>query len=83
MTGNHRDKGLKVEIARVHRENYAVSRACEVWLQYRREGIDVAHCIFATRINKPPRYARGLSEWPGVFGQSSLHPGSRRLVCGI
>ncbi|MEW2482456.1 IS3 family transposase [Mycobacterium sp. NPDC049093] len=39
-----RDEELKVEIARVHRENYAVYGARKVWLQCRREGIEVARC---------------------------------------
>lgn len=39
-----RDEELKVEIARVHRENYAVYGARKVWLQCRREGVEVARC---------------------------------------
>lgn len=39
-----RDEELKVEIARVHRENYAVYGARKVWLQCHREGIEVARC---------------------------------------
>lgn len=39
-----RDEELKVEISRVHRHNYAVYGARKVWLQCRREGIEVARC---------------------------------------
>ena len=39
-----RDEELKVEIGRVHRQNYAVYGARKVWLQCRREGIEVARC---------------------------------------
>ncbi|MGV0771750.1 IS3 family transposase [Mycobacterium syngnathidarum] len=39
-----RDTELKVEIAWVYRENYAVYGARKVWLQCRREGIEVARC---------------------------------------
>ncbi|GAB2635292.1 hypothetical protein GCM10027068_13400 [Prescottella soli] len=37
--GQVRDEELKVEIARVHRENYSVYGARKVWLQCHREGI--------------------------------------------
>lgn len=43
-----RDEELKVEIARVHRENYSVYGARKVWLQCHREGIGVARSIGAT-----------------------------------
>jgi putative transposase len=39
-----RDEFLKVEIARVHRENFGVYGARKVWLQLNREGIAVARC---------------------------------------
>lgn len=39
-----RDTEPKVEITRVHRENYAVYGARKVWLQCHREGIEVARC---------------------------------------
>lgn len=39
-----RDEVLKVEIARVHRENFGVYGARKVWLQLNREGITVARC---------------------------------------
>jgi putative transposase len=39
-----RDEALKVEIARVHRENFGVYGARKVWLQLNREGIAVARC---------------------------------------
>jgi putative transposase len=39
-----RDEVLKVEIARVHRENFGVYGARKVWLQLNREGIVVARC---------------------------------------
>ena len=39
-----RDEVLKVEIARVHRENFGVYGARKVWLQLNREGIPVARC---------------------------------------
>jgi putative transposase len=39
-----RDEELKVEIARVHEENYGVYGARKVWLALNREGISVARC---------------------------------------
>ena len=39
-----RDEELKVEIARVHAENYGVYGARKVWLQLNREGVPVARC---------------------------------------
>jgi len=39
-----RDEQLKVEIARVHGENYGVYGPRKVWLQLNREGIEVARC---------------------------------------
>jgi len=39
-----RDEKLKVEIARVHAENYGVYGARKVWLALNREGIPVARC---------------------------------------
>ena len=39
-----RDEFLKVEIARVHRANFAVYGARKVWLQLNREGIPWARC---------------------------------------
>ncbi len=39
-----RDEALKVEIRRVHGENYRVYGARKVWLQLNREGIAVARC---------------------------------------
>lgn len=38
------DAALRVEIARVHEENYGVYGARKVWLQLRREGVPVARC---------------------------------------
>ena len=39
-----RDEELKLEIARVHAENYGVYGPRKVWLQLNREGIEVARC---------------------------------------
>ena len=39
-----RDQELKVEIARVHKDNFGVYGARKVWRQLRREGIGVARC---------------------------------------
>jgi putative transposase len=39
-----RDEQLKVEIRRVHQDNYGVYGARKVWWQLRREGIEVARC---------------------------------------
>jgi transposase InsO family protein len=39
-----RDERLKVEIARVHRDNFGVYGARKVWHQLNREGITVARC---------------------------------------
>jgi len=39
-----RDEGLRVEIARVHGENFGVYGAPKVWAQLNREGIRVARC---------------------------------------
>ena len=39
-----RDEDLRVEIARVHADNYGVYGPRKVWLQLNREGIEVARC---------------------------------------
>ena len=39
-----RDGDLKMEVARVHGENYGVYGPRKVWLQLNREGIEVARC---------------------------------------
>jgi putative transposase len=39
-----RDEQLKVEIARVHEENYGVYGARKVWLALNRDGVPVARC---------------------------------------
>jgi putative transposase len=39
-----RDERLKVEIARVHEQNYGVYGARKVWLALNREAIPVARC---------------------------------------
>lgn len=39
-----RDEQLSTEIARVHKENFAVYGARKVWRQLNREGIPVARC---------------------------------------
>jgi putative transposase len=39
-----RDDQLKIEIGRVHAENYGVYGPRKVWLQLNREGIEVARC---------------------------------------
>jgi len=39
-----RDERLKVEIARVHAENFGVYGARKLWHQLNREGIEVARC---------------------------------------
>lgn len=39
-----RDEQLKVEISRVHQDNYGVYGARKVWLVLNREGIAVARC---------------------------------------
>ncbi|WP_407809503.1 IS3 family transposase, partial [Staphylococcus aureus] len=38
------DEELKAEVSRVHAENYSIYGARKVWLQLRREGIEVARC---------------------------------------
>src|SRR5437867_84549 len=46
-----RDEDLKIEIARVHAENYGVYGPRKVWLQLNREGIDVARCTIERLMN--------------------------------
>lgn len=41
---SRRDEELRVEIARVHRENFGVYGAPKIWAQLNREGIAVARC---------------------------------------
>jgi putative transposase len=41
---SRRDEELKVEIRRVHAENFGVYGARKVWRQLRREGVGVARC---------------------------------------
>jgi transposase InsO family protein len=42
-----RDRELREEIARVHRENFDIYGVRKVWRQLRREGIEVARCTVA------------------------------------
>ena len=46
-----RDDELKIEIARVHGENYGVYGPRKVWLQLNREGIAVARCTVERLMN--------------------------------
>ena len=46
-----RDEDLKVEIGRVHGENYGVYGPRKVWLQLIREGIEVARCTVERLMN--------------------------------
>jgi len=46
-----RDDELKVEIARVHGENYGVYGPRKVWMQLNREGIEVARCTVERLMN--------------------------------
>jgi putative transposase len=46
-----RDDDLKVEIARVHGENYGVYGPRKVWLQLNREGVEVARCTVERLMN--------------------------------
>ena len=46
-----RDGDLKIEIARVHGENYGVYGPRKVWLQLNREGIEVARCTVERLMN--------------------------------
>jgi putative transposase len=46
-----RDDELKIEIARVHADNYGVYGPRKVWLQLNREGIDVARCTVERLMN--------------------------------
>ncbi len=47
-----RDEFLTAEIARVHAENYSVYGARKVWLQLRREDIEVARCTVERLMRK-------------------------------
>ncbi|WP_373864846.1 IS3 family transposase [Nocardia pseudovaccinii] len=58
----NRDEELKVEITRVHRENYDAYGARKVWLQLNREGIGVARC-------RVERLMRGLGLRGAVRGR--------------
>ena len=46
-----RDDDLKIEIARVHGENYGVYGPRKVWLQLNREGVEVARCTVERLMN--------------------------------
>jgi putative transposase len=46
-----RDEDLKIEIARVHAENYGVYGPRKLWLQLNREGIEVARCTVERLMN--------------------------------
>jgi len=46
-----RDEDMKIEIARVHGENYGVYGPRKVWLQLNREGIEVARCTVERLMN--------------------------------
>lgn len=47
-----RDELLAAEITRVHAENYSVYGARKVWLQLRREDIEVARCTVERLMKK-------------------------------
>jgi putative transposase len=47
-----RDESLKVEIARVHRDNFGVYGADKVWRQLHREDIPVARCTVERLMNQ-------------------------------
>jgi hypothetical protein len=66
-----RDEWLKVEITRVHAENYGVYGAPKVWIQLNREGIAVARCVVE-------RLMREL----GLTGARRCHGGLRRCLPG-
>ncbi len=51
-TRDRRDEFLHAEITRVHAENYSVYGARKVWLQLRREGIEVARCTVERLMRK-------------------------------
>jgi putative transposase len=46
-----RDEDLKVEIARVHAENYGVYGPRKIWLALNREGIEVGRCTVERLMN--------------------------------
>ena len=54
-----RDAALKPEIERVWHENHDVYGARKVWLQLKREGIDVARCTVRRLMREPGFTRRG------------------------
>jgi putative transposase len=47
-----RDEELEIEIARIHKANYDVYGARKVWLQLRRDGVEVARCTVERLMRK-------------------------------
>jgi putative transposase len=64
-----RDEVLKVEITRVHRDNYGIYGARKVWLQLNREGIRVARCT-----------VERLMGVLGLAGARRGHPARKRMT---
>jgi putative transposase len=88
-----RDQALKVEIRRVHDDNFGVYGARKIWRQLHREGIAVARCAVERLMGElgcgvcavvsrigPPRPMRPLPGPPTWWIVTSRRPG--RTSCG-
>jgi putative transposase len=83
----------KIEVSRVHAENYSVYGARTVWLEMRREGIDVARYtverLMAPSASKVPvearrtdHHRRSTKSSRGRSGSAKVQPGCTKHVVG-
>ena len=66
-----RDEELKVEIARVHKENFGVYGIEKVWRQLHRDGIGVGRDRVARLMREPPSWRRSPGRSPARTAPSS------------
>ena len=89
-----RDEELKAAVSRVHAENYSVYGARKVWLEMRREGIDVARCTVERLMGvlglegarrgkgETDHYRRSTRPSGGRSGAAKVQPGCAKCVVG-
>jgi putative transposase len=85
-----RDEELKIEISRVHAENYSGYGARKVRLEMRREGFDVARCTVERLMgllgheeeNRAHHHRRSARPSCGRSGAAKVQPGRAKHVVG-
>ena len=72
-----REDRLDAAVARVHAANYDAYGARKVWLQLRREGIDVARCSVETSMRRQQLQGlrRGKAKWTTIPDPQAARPG--------